>query len=80
MARGTIRIYDVKTHKWVHTLEGHTDSVVGVAYSADDRWIASASTDQTAKIWDAKRARSCTRSGATPVGSSAWPLTPPAAC
>jgi len=37
----------------VQTLEGHSRSVWSVAFSHDDKRLASASKDQTAKIWDA---------------------------
>jgi WD40 repeat protein/serine/threonine protein kinase len=40
-----------------HTLEGHGDAVVGLAYSPDSRWIVSASRDGTAKVWDAGTGR-----------------------
>lgn len=35
-----------------HTLTGHTDSVIGVAFSADHDLIASASFDYDIRIWD----------------------------
>jgi WD40 repeat protein/serine/threonine protein kinase len=34
-------------------LTGHDNFVICVAYSADGKWLASASHDQTARIWDA---------------------------
>jgi WD domain, G-beta repeat len=38
---------------WASTLEGHTSAVRSVAFSPDGKRIATASSDSTAKIWDA---------------------------
>ncbi|HEX2689762.1 MAG TPA: serine/threonine-protein kinase, partial [Kofleriaceae bacterium] len=35
------------------TLEGHTDKLADVAYSPDGKWLATASLDNTARVWDA---------------------------
>ncbi len=40
------------------TIEGHTDSIYGVAWRPDGLQIATASYDKTAKIWDVKTGKS----------------------
>jgi WD40 repeat protein len=47
----TTRIWDVATGKCDHTLQGHTDRVLGVAFSPDGKHLATASNDKTAQIW-----------------------------
>ena len=39
-------------------LKGHTDQVEGVAFSGDGSKIVTASSDDTARIWDAATGRS----------------------
>jgi aspartate 1-decarboxylase len=51
-----LTIMPAMTDKWgacLQTLEGHSGSVHSVAFSHDSTRLASASSDQTVKIWDA---------------------------
>jgi WD40 repeat protein len=40
---------------WASDIEGHTSSVNGMAFSANDTRLASASSDKTVKVWDVDR-------------------------
>lgn len=48
----TARVEDVRTGKFV-TLRGHRGPVTSVAFSADGRHVVTASSDGTARVWDA---------------------------
>lgn len=48
----TIKILDLNTGNYAHTLRGHTQQVASIAYSPCGKFIASGSFDQTIKIWD----------------------------
>ncbi len=45
-------MWDLESGGVLRTLEGHSDSVSGVAVSPDGKRAASASDDQTLKVWD----------------------------
>ena len=48
----TIRIWDIKTSKFLSTLEGHSSCVRSVTFSDDGKLLASGSEDGTVKIWN----------------------------
>ena len=60
------------------TLTGHTGPIQGVAYSPDGTHLATASHDNTARIWDAPPANTAPPSPATPTGFKGWPAPPTA--
>ena len=49
---GTLKIWDIKTGKKLHTLKGHTGGVNTVAITPDNRRAISASLDGTFIVWD----------------------------
>jgi WD40 repeat protein len=52
--QGAALVREIATGNVIHTLVGHKSSIDTLAYSADGKWLATASLDKTVIIWDAK--------------------------
>lgn len=48
----TVEVWDVESKSQIMTLSGHKDAITSIAFTADGRFIATASADGTAKVWE----------------------------
>ena len=57
---GTVELWEAKSGKKLHTLNGHSDWVRSIAFSPDGTLLASGSSDMTVKLWEVSTGTSIT--------------------
>ncbi|MFM8218498.1 MAG: WD40 repeat domain-containing protein, partial [Planctomycetaceae bacterium] len=50
---GTARIWEASSGQPLQILHGHTEFLIGAAFSRDGRRVVTTSADTTARVWDA---------------------------
>ncbi|XP_067300443.1 WD repeat-containing protein 75 [Pseudorasbora parva] len=49
----SVNVYSTRTEEWLHSLQGHTNQVTGIAFNpANHLQVYSCSADGTVKLWD----------------------------
>ena len=46
-----MRLWDTKTGRLLQTFSNHSNDVNDISFSSDGKWIVSASSDKTVKVW-----------------------------
>jgi len=74
----TIVLRDVASGRELHQFAGHTGAITSIVFSRDGKWMASGSTDNTARVWDldSNSESLCIRPPATAQGTEVVGFTP----
>jgi len=56
-SKQTIKLYSARDGQAVFTLKGHTGEITALRFSGDGRQLASASLDDTVRIWDVEKGK-----------------------
>ena len=48
----TVKVVDIDTRAVVREFPGHNAAITDLTFSADSRWLVTASLDGTARVWD----------------------------
>lgn len=54
-SKGEVRLWDLRTHKQVRLIQGHSLPVNSLAFSPDGKTLLSGSDDHTIKFWNVKK-------------------------
>lgn len=69
--QGNLKIWDAETGKLLASILAHSDAVLGVRFSDDQRWLLTCSYDNTARLWDVENPEK-PKPGATLLGHTWW--------
>jgi WD40 repeat protein len=53
----TVSLWEASSGRKLHDLRGHRDVMRGLAFSGDDRFVATASNDGTVRVWEVETGR-----------------------
>jgi len=49
---GSVLLFDITNGRLIAAVQAHSEQCFGLAFSRDGKYLATASWDRTAKVWD----------------------------